>query len=352
MDLRTIQAGGGGLGGTVARAGLTLLSGGWALAQSVKSGAYGVGLRRARRLPVPVISVGNLAVGGTGKTPFVAWLVQRLRVRGRVPGVLARGYGPPVPGGLSDEGAVLEHLLGPGLPQVEDPDRLRGGRRLLREHPEVDVLVLDDGFQHRRLHRDLDVVLVDARNPLGFGRLLPRGLLRERPAALARAGVVVLTRVERAEADEVERARTALARWTRAPLVRARTEPLSVETGSGREPAGALAGLDVFAVSGLGDPSAFEDTLTRLGARVVGRRRLPDHGTLSDRGWQEVLGEAQRAAARFVVVTRKDAVKYPRADGRFRVLDVATRLVQGEEALDAALDTVLASATTDAPARG
>src|SRR5262245_61648687 len=121
MDLRTVQSGGGGFGGGVARAGLSVLAGGWALAQVSKSWAYRTGLRRASRLPVPVISVGNLVAGGTGKTPFVAWLARRLRERGRVPGVLARGYGPRVGGGLSDEGAVLEHLLGPGLPQVEDP---------------------------------------------------------------------------------------------------------------------------------------------------------------------------------------------------------------------------------------
>lgn len=347
MDLRTIQAGGGGWLGACVRPPLALGALGWGGVQALKALAYRTGLRRATRLPVPVISVGNLVAGGTGKTPFTAWLVAHLRARGHRPGVLSRGYGPRVRGGLSDEGAVLAHALGggasgSGLPQVEDPDRVRGGRRLLRAFPDVDVLVLDDGFQHRRVHRDLDLVLLDASRPLGFGRLLPRGLLRERPGALGRAAAVVLTRVERVAPEEVERVRAEVGRWTPAPVLLAATEPVGLEAGGETLAPLRLAGERIVAVSGLGDPSAFEDTLTRLGAVVLFHRRLGDHAGLSTPAWADVLAEAGRLGAARVVITRKDAVKVPTLDPRVSVLDVALRLTEGEDRLDALVAGVLA----------
>lgn len=339
MDLRTIQAGGGGVGGTLARGGLTALSWGYGAGLTLWSAARAAGLLPVRRLPVPVLSVGNLVAGGTGKTPFTAWLVERLRRAGRTPGILSRGYGPRTPSGLSDEGAVLAHRLGADLPQQEDPDRLRGGRRLLAAHPAVDALVLDDGFQHRRLARDLDVVLLDAADPFGGGRLLPRGMLRESPAALARAHAVVLTRVEHATADALAHAQAAVARFTAAPVACARTVAQALEVEGARLPTAALSGQPVVALSGLGRPEAFEATLGALGARLVGRRRLRDHGALTAAGWAQVQREAASAGARWVVITRKDAVKVPQASSAragavpCAVLDVDLEVLRGEDDL-------------------
>src|SRR5687768_6617186 len=136
---------------------------------------FDAGLLRVERAAVPVISVGNLTAGGTGKTRLVHWLVAELRGRGLRPGVLSRGYGRAPGQALNDEGRMLAAAF-PGLPQVQEPDRVRGARALVAASG-VDVIVMDDGFQHRRLWRDLDVVCLDATSPFGGGACLPAGLL-------------------------------------------------------------------------------------------------------------------------------------------------------------------------------
>jgi tetraacyldisaccharide 4'-kinase len=334
VDLETVQSGGGGPLGTVLRGGLTLLSWGFGLGVHARRALYATGLRRAEALPVPVVSVGNLAVGGTGKTPFVAWLARGLLARGHHPGILARGYGPrAATGDLSDEGAVLRHLLGDAVPQVEDPRRVRGGARLLEAHPGTDALLLDDGFQHLALRRDLDIVLLDATNPLGYGRLLPRGRLREPPRALARAGVVVLTRIEQVPEDRVRAARTEVARHTDAPVVLCKTRPVGLEVAGRMEEPARLRGRRVFAACGVGSPRGFEATLCALGAEVLGRRFLADHAAVGEAGWAEIEAEAAAAGASEVVITRKDAVKRKALPPHVAVLDVEAEVVGGEEAL-------------------
>lgn len=329
LDLTAIQAGAPGLRASLARGGLAVLSGGWAISQWLKRGAYACGLRRATRLDVPVLSVGNLAVGGTGKTPFVAWLVQRLAADGHVPGILARGYGAPAGGGstLNDEGRVLQHLLGADVPQAQGGDRIRAGQALRAAHPEVDVVVLDDGFQHRRIHRDLDIVLLDATRPFGFGHLLPRGLLREGPSALQRADAVVLTRTERVDAATLERIQSEIRRVYAGPLALARTEP--APPGLTEE----LSGASVFVLCGLGNPEAFLGTVADLGATVVGRRILGDHEVLPAAAWPDLLAEARAAGAECVLLTRKDAVKYERLDPAVTVVDQVFHLHAGEAEL-------------------
>jgi tetraacyldisaccharide 4'-kinase len=339
VDLRTIQAGGGGLVGALARAGLTVLEGAWAAAVASRSAAWALGLARARRLPVRVVSVGNLVAGGTGNTPFVAWLAGRALLAGRRPGVLSRGYGPRPPGSaLSDEGTVLADLLGPGVPQVEDPDRRRGGERLLAVHRRTDLLLLDDGFQHRRLARDVDVVLLDATNPWGHGRLLPRGLLREPPAALGRAHAVVLTRTERVSADDVARLTREARAWAPSALAAtARTVPRALVLADGSQrPLSNLSGRAVFAAAGIGNPAAFEAALRDLGARVVGRRFVRDHAMPSAADAARIDLEARRAGADAVLATRKDLVKWralPVRPAGLLALDVALEVTDGEAAL-------------------
>lgn len=317
MTLREIQAGRGGFLATLARGGLRVLSWGWGAAQRLKSFAYEHGLRRTTPTDVSVVCVGNLAVGGTGKTPCVAWLARHLRERGHRPAILARGYGGTLADGLNDEGLVLRHLLGADVPQVQDADRVRGFAKLRAEHPDVDVVLHDDGFQHRRLAWAAAVVLIDATLPFGHGYLLPRGLLRERPEALGRADAVVITRTERVDAAALE----AIERRVRAyvapdtPVAFARGEP---------GPAGLateLSDAPVFAVCGIGNPDAFLGTLADLGARVVGSRVLDDHGVLGEGDWPRLLAEARAAGAECVVTTRKDAVKYPDLPAEVVVVD-------------------------------
>ncbi len=342
--LETIQAGGGGLGGGVARLGLRVLSGPFWLAGRLRALLYTIGVRRTRRLPVPVLSVGNLAVGGTGKTPFVAWLAASLRARGHRPGILSRGYGKPAAGagGLSDEGAVLRHILGDDVPIREQPDRFRGGRALLERHPDVDVLLLDDGFQQRRLARDLDVVLLDATCPFGYGHLLPRGRLRESPRALKRAGIVGITRSERSADDDLGLIRGLVAAHSGAPVLQIRTIPRGLVVHGREEAPETLAGRKVFATCGLGNPDAFLAFLGDLGAEVVGSRLLADHAALQESELPALLAEARQAGAELVVLTRKDAVKLARLPSGFAVLDIGIEFTHGEADFWEAVERVFA----------
>ncbi len=311
-------------GGPVAATLLALPAFLFGVAVRAKGLAYRVGLRRAHPLGRPVVSIGNLVAGGTGKTPFVAWLAGALRRDGRRPGILSRGYGPRAAGlDLSDEGAVLRHLLGPDVPQVEDADRVRGAARLLRSHPDVDVLLLDDGFQHRRAARDVDVVLLDATRPFGGGHLLPWGRLREPPSALGRADGVVLTRVERVDRARLDRIRAEVRRWTGAPIGWARTRAVRVLEDGRTSPPESLRGRGVLALSGIGNPDAFAAFLsTDLGARVAGRIDLRDHARIDEATWARAVEAARRLGADVVVATRKDAVKSARLPAGVAVLDI------------------------------
>jgi tetraacyldisaccharide 4'-kinase len=221
------------------------------------------------------------------------------------------------------------------VPQVEDPDRVRGGWRLLSDHPETDLLVLDDGFQHRRLARNADVVLLDATDPFGGGRMLPRGRLREPTDALSRASAVVVTRAERVDAAT----RAALVREVRrhvrsAVVAVARTVPRALILAGGEErPIDELRGRNVFAVAAIGNPAAFEASLADAGARVVGRVYDRDHAVATRSDAARVAALARAARADRVVVTRKDLVKWrtlPVLPDGLCALDVGFEVVEGE----------------------
>lgn len=332
MSIREIQAGRPGFVPSLARAGLHVLSWGWAAGAWFKDALRGAGFSKTRRLDVPVVCVGNIAAGGTGKTPFVIWLARRLQAEGRTPGVLARGYGGASAADpeLNDEGAVIRAAL-PDVPQVQHSDRYAAGVRLLRAHPSVDVVLLDDGFQHRQLHRNLDIVLLDGLRPFGHGYRLPRGLLRERPEALSRAGCVVVTRAERLVAEVLESLKARIRGLTKAPLVVARTRS---------EGGDALQGARVLACCGIGNPDAFLGTLADLGATVVAKRLLGDHERLPAGGWAALVGEAAAAGAR-VVTTRKDAVKVAALPPEVTVVDIEVEVIEGEDELWAAVESAI-----------
>lgn len=288
---------------------------------------------------VPVVCVGNLTAGGTGKTPLVAWVVRHLLRRGTRAGVLSRGYGAR--GGPNDEARELARLF-PDVPHVQERDRVAGAARLVELG--VEAVVLDDGFQHRRLARDLDLVAVDATRPWGLPAprdgarpvraFLPRGLLREGPEALARAGGVVLTRADQvspaalaALADEVREHAPGVA------LAEAVHRPVRLRGADGaREPA-ELAGREVDLVSGIGNPDAFERTVRELGARVREHRRFPDHHAYGPR---DLAGLG--AGGRALVTTAKDGVKLAREDAL--VLEVELFVRRGAPALEALLDAL------------
>jgi tetraacyldisaccharide 4'-kinase len=157
------------------------------------------GWKRTHQADVPVVSVGNITTGGTGKTPLVAFLANWFQDQGQKPAILSRGY-RAVDGGPNDEKLVLD-LLCPGIMHLQNPDRVASARHAVTAQ-QVQVLVLDDGFQHRRLARDLDLVLIDATCPWGYGAVLPRGLLREPRSGMKRADLAIITRADQvSEAD-------------------------------------------------------------------------------------------------------------------------------------------------------
>ncbi len=322
----------------------------FAVVGGARRALYDRGWLPRARLEAPVVSVGNLSAGGTGKTPMVAWLVREFERRGRRVGIASRGYGARI-GERNDEALLLAQLA-PNAPHVLDHDRVRGGRALVAQH--VDVVVLDDGFQHRRLRRDLDLVLIDATQPWGLpGRsadaapLLPRGLLREPPSALARADVVVLTRADHARpADLVALRREIEMHAPGVPLAIAwhRASRLRSLDGS-CEALDLLHGREVDVVSAIGNPEAFERTLAALGARVGTHRRFPDHHAY-------VAGDMDGLACdgRTLVTTAKDAVKLNTLAGplaaRVRIVDIDIEIAEGAAVLAALLDSLPQSRST------
>lgn len=314
-------------------------------AAALRGALYDRGLLSAARVAAPVVSIGNLTAGGSGKTPMAVWLARQLEARGRRVGLLSRGYGA-APGELNDEGRLLAELAPQAL-AVQDRDRVRGALALIARG--ADVIVLDDGFQHRRLARDLDLVLVDATRPWGLaGRrahdapFLPRGLLREGPDALRRASAVVITRVDQAASAALVELRAELERYApHAPLACAVHRPTRLRTLAGElRDLATLRGALVDCVSALGSPQAFERTLESLGARLGERRRLPDHHRYVA---ADLAGLG--AAGRTVVTSAKDATKLRElALGLdLVVLDVELELVEGAAPLEALLDALPAS---------
>ena len=277
----------------------------YGLGASGKNACYRLGLCRARSLPVPVVSVGNLSAGGTGKTPMVAWLLERYREAGLRVGVLARGYGRQDGEIVNDEGRLLA-LRFEGLPQRQSPDRHAAGLQLLGEY-ELDLILLDDGFQHRRLHRDLDLCLLDAVDPFRGG-LLPSGWLREPHSPLARADARLATgsqAISAAPLRDFPLPRPGLAHDNPLFFAETRVRDLVHRPSGDVLPLDSLRGERVFLLAGIARPERFAETVESLGAEVVGHRWLADHGSFSSAELSSWSRSASEARARFVL-TEKD----------------------------------------------
>lgn len=282
--------------------------------------AYRRGLLSSVRLEAPVVSVGNLTFGGTGKTPTVIALARDLVRNGRRPAVLTRGWGratdAPMVAVAPDE-RLLPEVCGdepleiacrlPGVPVVVDGDRVRGAAEAIRRG--ADVLLLDDGFQHLRVTRDVDLLLVDAGDPWGGGRLPPAGRLREPADGVRRADLVVVTKLAPDDGDRLAELADEIHQLApRMPVLGARVAPTRVRTDAGWQPASELAGRRVVAFAGLGRPEGFLESLRQAGAEPVAWRWFADHHAYAGGDLSAVLTEAARLDA-VAVTTRKDAVK-------------------------------------------
>jgi len=276
-----------------------------------RNAAYDRSVVTVRSLPFETISIGNITTGGTGKTPVVALLAERYRQAGRRPAILTRGYKGE--GGQSDEVMMLNAMLNrPGEPNVPigiNSDRHAAGLAVQKMNPDTDVAILDDGFQHRRLRRDCDVVLIDATQPFGYGHVLPRGLLREPVTALNRADIILITRCNLVSPEETRRLRAALSQISNtAPIYGSSHQLAEMRSPNGdAEGLAKLAGQRILAVSGIGNPNAFEQELNTHAS--VSSMRFPDHHAYTDNDFRDIQTRVRTLGVSTVVTTAKDWTK-------------------------------------------
>src|SRR5712671_1726385 len=326
--------------GKRARVTRTLLAPAAALYRAVvvtRGKLYDWGLFRAKRFSVPVLSVGNLSVGGTGKTPVAAWFARRFAEMGSVPAIVLRGYG-------GDEILVHERL-NEGITVIADADRVRGIREAIAQG--VDVVVLDDAFQHRRASRDADVLLVSADAWTGKPRLLPAGPWREPLRSARRATLAIITRkiAHKSAVADVKRALANAA--SHVPVAVAHLAPGDLRsTSTGQTlPLHALRGTDLTAIAAIAQPDSFFKQLTELGA-VVRPFSFPDHHAFTRAEARRLAAESE--SSDFVVCTLKDAVKlealWPAEAGSLWYVSQRLRIEDGQEHIDRLLDNLVSPA--------
>ena len=298
----------------VCRVGLSILEMPYSFAMQIRNFLFDKGLRKIHKLDVPVISVGNLTVGGTGKTPFVAWLAQKFLDEGKLPAIVSRGYHADETG-WNDEAKELKLLL-PDVPQAFSKKRFMAAQKLLSEHNrdpnnrKIDVIILDDGFQHRKLFRNHNILLVDATNPFGYARITPRGLLREPISGLRRADIVVLSRANAVDAAKKDEICCKIKQVSQIDAAEATFFPrfLFFQSGEKKE-IDVLAGAEVLAFCGLGNTGAFFRTVTECSCRIKAALTFPDHYHYTSYDIEGILAAASRENVRYIVCSLKDMVK-------------------------------------------
>ncbi len=302
---------------------LTALSLLYGTAVCMRAVFYRLHLLRANKLPCTVISIGNITLGGTGKTPTVISVARTLSRNRKQPMVISRGYGRKseseilvVSDGRSvvadvrisgDEPVLIASRL-PTVPVIVGSNRYRAAVRGLQQF-DSGVVILDDGFQHRRLRRTLDIVLVDAADPFGNGRLLPAGILREPLAALKRAHAIMITRSDRAvNRDELI---AKIKRITSAPIFTSCHQPVdAVECSTGDvKPLSALRGAKALVFSGIARPVSFTSLLTSLGVDIAAQEAYPDHFEYRKSDLAHIYEKAADARANMILTTEKDMVR-------------------------------------------
>ena len=295
---------------------------------------YQWGIKKQIKLDCFVISIGNITVGGTGKTPTAKLLARYIRDLGYNIAILNRGYRAKWKGEVgvvsdgntvfmtADEAGDEAYLLARSLPDIPvliGTDRTISGKYAV-DNFNVDVVILDDGYQHWKLKRDLNILLVDAINVFGNGHMLPRGTLREPLNHLNRADMCLLTKVDQAAKGACEEIRSTLAKYNeRALVVESTHKPLGfIEIGNlfSKEKNEILSidtmrGHKIIAMSAIGNPASFEQTLSDIGAVITESLRFPDHHDYTEQEIREVMNQAEEQGAEAIVITDKDAVKIP-----------------------------------------
>ena len=269
---------------------------------------YDANPHRTTSVDVPVISVGNLTLGGTGKTPMVCWLAEWFRQQGVRVSIVSRGYGAK-DGKPNDEALELDSRL-PDVPHLQNPDRIAAANIAIDEL-ETQLIILDDGFQHRRIGRDLEIVLVDVTEPFGFRHVFPRGTLRGPLTGLARADVVGLTRASQLNCEQRAEITDELKSLApNAEHAELDHKPSILLSRSGmKQPLDMLKQKKVAAFCGIGNPNAFRHTLTSCGCELISFREFPDHHAFGREDIESIEQDINSAEIDLVVCTHKDLVK-------------------------------------------
>ena len=329
-----------GITATVIRSGLRLIEGPYCSVVAVRNFLYNKNFLPVHRASVPVISVGNLTLGGTGKSPMVAWLCRFFLERSLRPGLVSRGYKKTANGG-NDEFMEMSHRF-PAVPHSQNRNRAEAIKKLLQTE-QIDVIILDDAFQHRRVERNIDLVLLDATAPFGYGHVFPRGTLREPLCGLRRADIVLLTRSDLADEAERQKIRERVLSinpnviWGETVHV-----PASLVSAQSfaTEPIASLSGQSVLAFCGIGNPAAFRKTLERCGVRVAKLIPFPDHYYYTPRDVDELVKTAKELGADSLLCTMKDLVKLDLLDFSkipLRAVSIEIQFTVGESAVTAAI---------------
>ena len=331
----------------------------YGVAVAIRNLFFEIGISRIVRISVPVISVGNISAGGTGKTPFVSELVSILKKHGMKPAVVSRGYGRKSKGFqvvsngqqkcaeailAGDEPALLAAQL-QGVPVVVDERKARGAHKAV-ELFAPDVVVLDDGFQHRSLFRDCDIVLLTADELTGRPQLLPAGYRREPFRSLRRANVIVISKCR--DVNQFEETAQELRRRFHVPIIGLRTAVAGIRRfGSGKDVGrNAVRGKKTIAFSGIADSSSFDRTLKELGANVLAHHRFEDHHWYTVGDLKEIGESFQLLGAEVLVTTEKDGVRLEEGSnslGQFPFFGIGVRseIISGEKELKIILEKIV-----------
>lgn len=309
---------------------LRMLSWVYAVAVKFVDLSYKSSLRKKVKVGIPVVSVGNLTVGGTGKTPFTMYLAKMLAGKGYEVAVITRGYG-------SDEHLMLKEEL-PSAHVLVEQNRSKAAVEAERQGR--NVIILDDGFQHRKLTRDLNILLVDAGEAFGNEKVLPRGLLREPVSAIKRADMVVITKCDKQSAAGLEVLRDKIKKKAGdIPMVYARHHLLKISDLNGHyRPAEDISGSKVVLLSAIADPWYFEFMVKHQGAIVLAHEKHTDHHRYSARGVKRLSEKGLDAGAEFILTTRKDLVKLrgiipEKYRELFFAVEMKMDIIKGEESL-------------------
>lgn len=317
----------------VARGTLAALAYPYAAAAQSRNTVYAMGLKKPTSLGRPTICIGNLTTGGTGKTPVTLWFARKLLSMGQKPAILLRGHkgeagfghvhgsnsanndqDPPPPPRIvfSDETALYEQALGDDVPIAADPDRARSARWLLHNHPDITCFLLDDGFQHRQVTRNFNLLLIDATNPFGYGQVLPRGLLREPMSAIRRADACLITRADQVDEIELDKIKQTLHRYApNVPVWKSAHVWGEFHLATGETLQATPKALHL--ICGIGNPdSFFKQAEERFSMDIITKRlALPDHFDPTPGQLRSWLTDA-RADEALILTTQKDWVKWAR----------------------------------------